>query len=104
MCGGPWFRADAELMCPSSFGTGLRGGPMRRRGFVIGLGCAAAAWPFAARAQQQAKIYRIGILETVPAERNAANLEGLRKGLRELGYVEGRNLRIEYRSADGRAE
>jgi putative ABC transport system substrate-binding protein len=51
-----------------------------------------------------AKIYRIGILETIPAARNAANLDGLRKGLRDLGYVEGRNLVIEYRSADGRAE
>jgi putative ABC transport system substrate-binding protein len=40
----------------------------------------------------------------VPAAQNAANLESLRKGLRDLGYVEGRNLVIEYRSADGRAE
>ncbi len=77
---------------------------MKRRGFVIGVGCAIAAWPVATRAQQAGKIYRLGILETIPAERNAANLEGLRKGLRELGYVEGRNLRIEYRSADGQAE
>ena len=50
------------------------------------------------------KVYRIGILETIPAARNAANLDALRKGLRDLGYVEGRNLIIEYRSADGRAE
>jgi putative ABC transport system substrate-binding protein len=49
-------------------------------------------------------VYRIGILETIPAARNAANLDALRKGLRELGYAEGRNLVIEYRSADGRAE
>jgi putative tryptophan/tyrosine transport system substrate-binding protein len=77
---------------------------MKRREFITILGGAAAAWPFAARAQQVEKIYRIGILEPVPAERNAANLEALRKGLRQLGYVEGRNLVIEYRSADGRAE
>jgi putative ABC transport system substrate-binding protein len=77
---------------------------MRRRGFVICVGCAIAAWPSALRAQQAGKVYRIGILETIPAERNAANLDGLRKGLRNLGYVEGRNLFIEYRSADGRAE
>jgi putative ABC transport system substrate-binding protein len=62
------------------------------------------AAPLAARAQQAGKIYRIGILETVPASRNVENLEALRKGLRELGYVEGRNLTIEYRSADGAAE
>jgi putative tryptophan/tyrosine transport system substrate-binding protein len=58
----------------------------------------------AADAQQAGKVYRIGILEAVPAARNAANLEALRRGLREFGYVEGRNLVIEYRSADGNAE
>jgi putative ABC transport system substrate-binding protein len=77
---------------------------MQRREFVLGLGCVVAARPLATRAQQGAKIYRIGILEWIPANKNAANLEGLRKGLRDLGYVEGRNLVIEYRSADGRAE
>jgi putative tryptophan/tyrosine transport system substrate-binding protein len=60
--------------------------------------------PLPAEAQQAGKVYRVGILETVPAARNAANLDALRKGLRDLGYVEGRNLVIEYRSADGRAE
>jgi len=53
---------------------------------------------------QTAKVYRIGLLEPVPASQNAANLDALRKGLRELGYVEGANLVIEYRSADGRAD
>jgi putative tryptophan/tyrosine transport system substrate-binding protein len=77
---------------------------MRRREFITFLGGAAVAWPIGARAQQVEKIYRIGILEPIPAARNAANLDALRKGLRELGYVEGRNLVIEYRSADGRAE
>src|SRR5215217_5327835 len=77
---------------------------MRRRKFVIGLSCAAATSPLATRAQQGGKIYRIGILDQIPAERNAANLAGLRKGLQDLGYVEGQNLVIEYRSADGRAE
>ncbi len=77
---------------------------MRRREFIGLLGGGAAAWPLLARAQQVGKIYRIGILETIPAARNAANLDALRKGLRDLGYVEGRNLVIEYRSADGRAE
>ena len=76
---------------------------MKRREFISALG-AAAAWPLAARGQQAGKVYRIGILEPIPAARNAANLDALRKGLRELGYVEGRNLVIEYRSADGRAE
>ena len=60
--------------------------------------------PLAAAAQPAGKVYRIGIIETIPAAQNAANLAALRKGLRDLGYVEGRNLIIEYRSADGRAE
>src|SRR5439155_8590636 len=81
-----------------------RGDRVNRRAFITLLGGAAAAWPLAARAQQVGKIYRIGILEPIPAARNAANLDALRKGLRELGYVEGRNLVIEYRSADGRDE
>jgi len=69
---------------------------------ILAVGLLAA--PLAVRAQQVGKVYRIGILETIPAARNAANLDALRKGLRDLGYVEGRNLVIEYRSADGRAE
>jgi putative ABC transport system substrate-binding protein len=44
------------------------------------------------------------VLETIPPQANAANFDALRKGLRELGYDEGRSLIIEYRSADGRAE
>jgi putative ABC transport system substrate-binding protein len=44
------------------------------------------------------------MLEALPATRNSANLNALRNGLRNLGYVEGQNLVIEYRSADGRAE
>jgi putative tryptophan/tyrosine transport system substrate-binding protein len=77
--------------------------PMQRREFIALLGCA-AAWPLTGRAQQVGRIYRIGILEPIPAARNAANLNALRKGLRELGYTEEQNLVIEYRSADGRAE
>jgi len=51
-----------------------------------------------------AKVYRIGVLEAVDAESNVANLSAFRQGLAELGYVEGQNVVIEYRSADGRPE
>ena len=72
--------------------------------FVLGLALGVAAAPLAADAQPTGRVYRIGILESVPAAQNTANLDALRQGLRGLGYVEGRNLVIEYRSADGRAE
>jgi putative tryptophan/tyrosine transport system substrate-binding protein len=77
---------------------------MDRRTFIGGVAGGLLAAPLGTRAQQVGKVYRIGILEPIPAAQNAANLNALRKGLRDLGYVEGRNLVIEYRSADGRAE
>ncbi|RXG89347.1 hypothetical protein EAS61_22335 [Bradyrhizobium zhanjiangense] len=84
--------------------VGSTEGPgVNRRSCIMLLG-GAAAWPLAARAQRGGKVYRVGILEPIPAARNAANLEALRKGLRDFGYFEGSNLIIEYRSADGRAE
>ena len=54
-------------------------------------------------AQQPAKRYRIGMLETVSPALNAAQLAAFRSGLRELGYVEGQTYTMEYRSADGYA-
>lgn len=77
---------------------------MRRREFMVFISGLAAVLPVGARAQQVGKVYRIGILETIPAAQNATNLDALRAGLRDRGYVEGQNLVIEYRSADGRAE
>jgi putative ABC transport system substrate-binding protein len=77
---------------------------MKRREFITLLGGAAAAWPLAVHAQQAGKVYRIGMVETISEALNAANLAAFRKSLRELGYIEGQNLVIEYRSADGHAE
>lgn len=62
------------------------------------------ATPLAIEAQPTGKVYRIGVLEIVDAASNAANLNAFRQGLAELGYVEGQNFVIEYRSADGRPE
>jgi putative ABC transport system substrate-binding protein len=73
---------------------------MRRREFILTLG-AAVAWPLAARGQQPGKIWRIGVLETVSPDLNAKNIEALKRGLRDLGYVESQNYVLEYRSADG---
>ena len=77
---------------------------MDRRTFLGALASGLLAAPLAAQAQQPAKVYRIGMLERTSPATNAANFEAFRRGLRELGYVEGKNLVIEYRSADGRDE
>jgi ABC-type uncharacterized transport system substrate-binding protein len=71
-------------------------------GTALALGLLAS--PLTADAQQARTVYRIGMLETRSAELNAANVEAFRQGLAELGYKEGHNLRIEYRSSDGRDE
>jgi hypothetical protein len=73
---------------------------MKRREFITLVGGAAAAWPLAARAQQ-ARIYTIGVL-TLSSPNPEPLLEALGEGLRGAGYVEGRNLRLEIRSAAGR--
>ena len=73
-----------------------------RREFITLIG-GAAAWPSIVHAQSPSKVWRIGVLETQSITLNA-NFDAFRNALRELGYVEGRNLNIEYRSADGRAE
>jgi Fe2+ transport system protein FeoA len=62
------------------------------------------ASPLVLEARRAGNVYRIGVLENEGPASNAANLGALRKRLSELGYVEGQNLVIEYRSADGRAE
>jgi putative ABC transport system substrate-binding protein len=78
---------------------------MTRRAFISLLGGAAAAssasWPLAARGQRAARVFRIGVLETTSQDQNARNFGALQRGLREAGYVEGRNFTIYYRSADG---
>jgi len=73
----------------------------RRREFITLLGGGAVAWPLAARAQQTtAKPVRIGVL----ADEWSPPIDSLREGLQERGYVEGKNLRFEYRMAEGQNE
>jgi ABC-type uncharacterized transport system substrate-binding protein len=75
-----------------------------RRAFIGAIAGGLLAAPLAAEAQQPERIYRIGVLERTSPAINAANLDGFRRGLLELGYVEGKNYAIEYRSADGHDE
>ena len=74
-----------------------------RREFIALFGGAAAAWPLAARAQQAAMPV-IGYLNNASPESDVPRLTGLRRGLNQTGYVEGRNLVIEYRWAGNQAD
>ncbi len=77
---------------------------MRRREFIILLGGAAAAWPLAARAQQPAKLPTVGFLGTTSRSAWGPWTAAFVQRLRELGWIEGRTIAIEYRWGEGRTE
>jgi putative ABC transport system substrate-binding protein len=76
---------------------------MKRREFITLLGGAAAAWPLAARAQRgDSKVWRLGVLQ--PGAPPEPLVEAMRQRLAQLGYVEGRNIVLEYRWAEGKLD
>ena len=79
---------------------------MRRREFITLLGGAAVAWPLAARAQQRERMRRIGVLMTTAADdpEGQARLAAFVQGLQQLGWTDGRNVRIDTRWAAGNAD
>src|SRR5262245_31521506 len=88
-----------RLCCQLGSGQRMQSGQLKRREVITLLGGAAAAWPLGVRAQQPAKMARVGFLRYAgPHERQ---FDGFRNGLRALGYVEGQNVVIEQRYASG---
>jgi putative ABC transport system substrate-binding protein len=76
---------------------------MRRREFISLIGCAAAALPLTARAQQPAMPV-IGFLNNTSPEPNAGPLRAFRQGLKDTGFVEGENVAVDYRWADNQLD
>jgi putative ABC transport system substrate-binding protein len=79
---------------------------MRRRDFIRGLGGTAATWPLAVRAQQDERLRRIGVLVASPADDEwpQARVAAFKEGLTQLGWTEGRNVRIDTRWATTNAD
>ena len=77
---------------------------MDRRMFIESVASGVLAMPLGALAQQQGKVWRVGLLLQPPASLSLPYIERFLKGMRDLGYVEGKNLVIEWRFADGKLE
>src|SRR5438445_6166496 len=82
------------------------GQAMRRRDIIAGIAGSAVAWPLAARAQQGERMRRIGVLMSLAADdsESSARLTAFVQGLQQLGWTDGRNVRIDTRWAAGDAD
>ena len=77
---------------------------MRRRDFILMLGATAGGYPFTGRAQQPAKVPRVGWIWSGRSAGNPTEAAGFRQGLKELGYIEGQNVVVDYRFGEDRAD
>src|SRR5438093_1247715 len=80
------------------------GTPMSKKITGLALGAMLLAFSFPAEAQQPKKVPRIGWLSGGDSNSSRSQVEGFRQGLRELGYVEGQNILLEYRWAEGNSD
>lgn len=97
------FSICSHRKCYLADGTGLQF-PMQRREFIAFVGSAAAAWPRRAAAQNTAKsIRRLGVL-LYSSPKEDPQAKSLQEGLRDLGYIDGQNISVEYRFAEGKPE
>src|SRR5262247_3643558 len=94
------------MIRPSSPLTMLLSRHTRRRTFITLIGGAAASWPIAARAQQGERVRRIGVLMSTAANDplGQARIAAFLHGLQQLGWTDGRNVRIDTRWSGGNAD
>ena len=81
------------ISIPGSRASLAPGNDLSRREFIAlaaGAAASSVSWPFTARAQQAGKVWRVGMLDTVPVALNAKNIDAFRAAMRALGYLEGR--------------
>src|SRR5215470_3090479 len=97
----PWGEVKGSATLPPAIPTEVR---MRRIGLAVVLAVALTLAPLVAEAQQARNIPRIGMLSNGTPSPNSPTLEAFRRGLRELGYIEGQNILLEPRYARGREE
>ena len=97
-------RAGVPIGCPVRAGVPMQSDQLQRREFISLLAGAAASWPLAARAQSPRKVPRIGVLLPCTAASFALRTKALLEGLRDLGYVEGQTIAIEWRWGQDRVE
>jgi len=97
---------DSPFPCDISTFVTIQEAIMKLRtiGLIVTLALGLLAGPLPAEAQQAGKVYRIGYLTLVSAANSKGNSDPFRESLRELGYVEGKNIVIEYRHADGKRD
>jgi ABC-type uncharacterized transport system substrate-binding protein len=93
-------RLPEDAVCPNIVGVALGKELMRRREFITLVGSAAAMWPLAARTQQVTPV--VGLLNAGSPGPSKQSVAAFRDGLKELGSIEGQNVVIDYRFAEGR--